>query len=256
MNMDGVGLFILSCSSARRRVSRSRRSERLGGRGIGGRCVRGTVDARGEDGREADPALEVERPRELGGRVGEEGLGDMTGVGACIWIDMARVGRARCGTRPRLIAKRGEEAIGDVLWECVAMGKVWSASDRQYGEGRREYAREGGQAAVEGLIKGEASRDTRWCKGRLEGTGSAGDEPVQNPEAQFPAPEKNRVHSIQNEKRFANSIADANRTERVDSWSQGDTYRWELPRVSRDACERGDGDGVHRSYRVFLSSQE
>ena len=77
------------------------------------------MDARGEDGREADPALEVERPRELGGRVGEEGLGDMTGVGACIWIDMARVGRAGSSTRPRLMAKRRGEAGG-----CGLRGEV------------------------------------------------------------------------------------------------------------------------------------
>ena len=57
------------------------------------------------------------------------------GIGARIWFDMARVGRACCETGPRLIAKRGEEAIGDVLRECVSMVKEWSASDRRYGEG-------------------------------------------------------------------------------------------------------------------------
>ena len=64
-----------------------------------------------------------------------------TRIGVRIRFDMARVGRVPCGTGTRLMGKRGEEAIGGVLRECVAMVNVWSASDRQYGEEERVCAR-------------------------------------------------------------------------------------------------------------------
>ena len=35
-----------------------------------------------------------------------------------------------------------------------------------------------------------------------------------------------------------------------------ETYRWELARASRDACEQGDGDGACRSHSDWSSSQE
>lgn len=140
-NRDGVGFNILSCSSARRRVSRKRRSERLGGRGIGGRWGSGTVELRGEEGLEVDPALDLDRRRALDGGGGELGRGERTGVGACICIDMARVGRARNGMKPGLMEKRGGEAVSDDL-RLSGMKRVWSVSDRKRGEGRRGHVRE------------------------------------------------------------------------------------------------------------------
>lgn len=117
---EGCGLPVLSCSSARRRVSRRRRSERLGGRGIGGRCGRGTEDVRGDEGREEDGGLDLERERVLEGKGGDMGLEDITGVGAWTCNDMARVGSARDGTRPRLKVKVWGGTSGEDL--SVVMG--------------------------------------------------------------------------------------------------------------------------------------
>lgn len=83
---------------------------------MGGRLLgRGTVEVRGEEGREVDPVLDLERGRVLVGKGGVMGRVDSTGVGAWICIDMARVGRARSGTRPRLMGSRRGELEGGGL---------------------------------------------------------------------------------------------------------------------------------------------
>lgn len=77
---------------------------------------------RGEEGREVEPGLDLERGRVLGGRGGDIGRVDSTGVGAWICIDMARVGRAGNGTRPRLMESERGEAVGEDLGVGVARG--------------------------------------------------------------------------------------------------------------------------------------
>ena len=85
---------------------------------MGGRFGRGTVEVRGEEGREVDPVLDLERGRVLAGKG--------TGVGAWICIDMARVGRARSGTRPRLMESGRGVVEGDDLWAGVPRGESQS----------------------------------------------------------------------------------------------------------------------------------
>ncbi len=71
------------------------------------------------------------------------GLVDSTGVGAWICIDMARVGRARSGTRPRLMERMRGEAVGEELEACVLIWtRLRSAYDRECGEVRRGNTRE------------------------------------------------------------------------------------------------------------------
>ena len=79
---------------------------------MGGGGGRGTVEVRGEEGREFEPCLDLER-----GRVVEEDMGpvDKTGVGACTCIDRARVGRGGSGKRPRLMEKFRGAVGGDGL---------------------------------------------------------------------------------------------------------------------------------------------
>lgn len=96
------------------------------------------MELRGEGEREADPALDLERPRALGGELDRV---ESTGVGACICIDMARVGRARSGMRAGLMKKRGGEAMRDDL-RSSGTKMVWSASDRKCRERRRGHVRE------------------------------------------------------------------------------------------------------------------
>lgn len=100
------------------------------------------LEVRGEEGREVDPGLDLERGRVLG-RGGDIGRVDNTGVGAWTCIDMARVGRARSGTRPRLIEGLRGEGTGEDLRGSVVMGvKQWSAYDRKRGDVRRQCMRE------------------------------------------------------------------------------------------------------------------
>ena len=70
---------------------------------------------RGEEGREVDRALDLDLGRALGCASGDIGPVDSTGAGACICIDIARVGRGGNGTRPRLMEKVSGEARGDNL---------------------------------------------------------------------------------------------------------------------------------------------
>ena len=103
----------LSCSSARRRVSRSKRSDLEGGRGIGGRA-NGDVGLRGEDGLDLDRELE----RVFVG--GDVGLANVTGEGACICIDMAKVAEARggqpSGSRKDKVGGRSQQYGDAKLW--------------------------------------------------------------------------------------------------------------------------------------------
>ena len=57
------------------------------------------MEVRGEEGREVEPCLDLERGREA---VEDMVPLDRTGVGAWTCIEMARVGRAGSGKRPRL----------------------------------------------------------------------------------------------------------------------------------------------------------
>ncbi len=120
---------------------------------MGGRCGSGTVEVRGEEGREVDPGLDLERGRALGGRDGDIGRIDNTGVGAWTCIDMARVGRARSGTRPRLIEGLRGEGTGEDLGAGVMMGasrgQRMIANAERWGDGicgrGRKYCGEGGK---------------------------------------------------------------------------------------------------------------
>lgn len=100
----------LSCSSARRRASLNIFSEREEGLVIGG-FVGGNWIA----GPRGDVGVDFEWGfgRELGGDKGRDAI---IGVGVWIWMDIANVGCARCGTRPRLMRK----ATGD-NWEGVEL---------------------------------------------------------------------------------------------------------------------------------------
>ena len=74
------------------------------------------VSGEGEAGRERD--LEALRTARVFVCRGE----DMMGEGAWICIDMARVGRAGNGTRPRLMESERGEAVGEDLGVGVARG--------------------------------------------------------------------------------------------------------------------------------------
>lgn len=65
---------------------------------------------------------------------------ESTGVGACICIDMARVGRARRAMRPGLMKKRCG-GVREDLWSSETKA-VWSVGDRKHGEGRGGHVRE------------------------------------------------------------------------------------------------------------------
>lgn len=111
----GCTFNMRSCSSARRSVSRSRRSERLDGRVIGERCSGGSWAwcESGEDGRSHESRLlDWDRPRalELGTGAGDRDRMDRTGDGAWICMDIARVGRARWTAKLRKMDDGG----GDV----------------------------------------------------------------------------------------------------------------------------------------------
>lgn len=127
----GNGFAILSCSSTFLNVSRRSFSERLGGRVIGDLCDGGSGGSwllceRGDDGFEPfGPAFEFARGRMDGesgthvceGEVGREDTTDvdMTGVGAWICIERARVAAARTGlgTRPlRMMTVGGDGDVG------------------------------------------------------------------------------------------------------------------------------------------------
>ena len=92
---------------------------------MGGREGRGTLEVRGEEGRETESGLEVERGRVV------EPL-ERTGVGAWTCIEMARVGRAGRGNRPRLV--RGTRGVVD--WDDLEAGKGGESQGQYVMEGR------------------------------------------------------------------------------------------------------------------------
>lgn len=105
---SALSIIILSCSSTFRNVSLSNLSERDGGRGIPGLGIGGrlVVGLRGEVG------LDLERESLLLYVGGEMGLLEMMGDGACICIDMARVGGPRAGTSACLMRMEGGRRDG------------------------------------------------------------------------------------------------------------------------------------------------
>ena len=96
---------------------------------------------RGEEGREVEPGLDLERGRVLGGRGGDIGRVDSTGVGAWICIDMASVGGARGRPRGSWVSSGGRSQAGDggtlKLQEVDEHGALWRDNAIQEdGDGR------------------------------------------------------------------------------------------------------------------------
>ena len=85
---------------------------------------------RGEDDREPDRGRLDDDEDFVGGDMGraaaamDDGDDDVWGIGEGAWIciDMARVGRAGNGTRPRLMESERGEAVGEDLGVSVARG--------------------------------------------------------------------------------------------------------------------------------------
>lgn len=102
-------------------------------------------------------------------------------------------------------------------------------------------------------MKGSNKRGPRpakthtWCNRRLEGTEALELNRSRIREEGFPGP------YISLHTKTGQGSGNAKRLEPV--WMgqfrvlEDGTYRWEPVRGSRDACERGDGDGVYRSHR-------
>ena len=87
------------------------------------------MEVRGEEGREVEPCLDLERGREA---VEDMVPLDRTGVGAWTCIEMARVGRAGRGNRPRLV--RGTRGVVD--WDDLEAGKGGESQGQYVMEGR------------------------------------------------------------------------------------------------------------------------